>query len=61
MLMQPKSFADPDTFHCRAFGRRMSIFKCMSWFVDANALKQKDKPCMGCAQGEDNRKLYAKS
>jgi hypothetical protein len=61
MLLQPKSFVDPNTFYCRAYGRRLSIFKCMGDFVDANALKQKDNPCHMCHQGEENRKVFAKS
>ena len=61
MLIQPKSFVEPVTFHCRAYGKRMSIHSCMASFVDANALNQKDKPCFKCSQGNENRGSFAKS
>ena len=61
MLLQPKSFVEPDTFFCRALGKRFSIHECMSRFVDANALGLKDKPCFKCNQGNDNRLDYAKT
>ena len=61
MLMQPKSFVEPDTFYCRAYSQRMSIFNCMTTFVDCNALNKKDSPCFKCVQGEENRKGYSKS
>lgn len=61
MLMQPKSFVEPVTFHCRGYAKRMSVHDCMATFVDANALNQKDKPCFKCTQGQDNRLNYAKS
>lgn len=61
MLLQPKSFIEPETFFCRAFSKRFSVHECMSRFVDANALGQKDKPCFKCAIGQDNRLNYAKS
>jgi len=61
MLLQPKSFVEPDTFYCRPLGKRFSIHECMSRFVDANALGQKDKPCFKCTQGQDNRLDYAKA
>ena len=35
MLMQPKSFVEPVTFHCRGFGKRLSVHDCMASFVDA--------------------------
>ena len=60
MLLQPKSFCDPNTFRCRPRARTMSVFNCMSDYVDANALKQKDSPCFMCPQGEEVRKDYAK-
>jgi len=61
MLLQPKSFAEPITFHCRAFAKKMSVHDCMALFVDANALNQKDKPCHKCTQGNENRLGYAKT
>ena len=61
MYLQPKTFEEPESFHCRARGSRASIFQCMSWFVDANALNQKDNPCHKCMQAEENRLGYAKS
>ena len=61
MLLQPKSFEQPDTFTCRSYGQRMPIFECMSRYVDANALKQADIPCFKCSQGEDVRLEYAKA
>ena len=61
MLLHPKSFETPDTFTCRSFGKRLSIFTCMANYVDANALKQSDLPCWKCTQGEDVRLGYAKS
>lgn len=61
MLLQPKSFAEPITFHCRGYAKRMSVHDCMAMFVDANALNQKDKPCFRCTQGQDNRATYSKS
>ena len=61
MLMQPKSFVEPDTFTCRAFAKRMSIHECMALFVDANALNQKERPCFKCAQGQENRLGFAKN
>lgn len=61
MLLQPKSFVEPVIFHCRGYGKRMSVHDCMATFVDANALNQKDKPCFKCSQGQDNRGNYAKS
>ena len=60
MMLQPKSFEEPDSFFCRAYAQRMSIFVCMSNFVDANALKRSDLPCWKCVQGEDVRAGYAK-
>lgn len=60
MLLQPKSFVEPETFHCRAMVKRLSVHDCMSMFVDANALNQKDRPCFRCTQGQDNRVNYAK-
>ena len=60
MVLQPKSFEEPETFHCRAFGERMSIFNCMQYYVDANALNQSDKPCFKCTQGTEIRTKYAK-
>ena len=61
MLLQPKSFVEPETFHCRAFAKRMSVHDCMAMFVDANALNQKDRPCFRCNQGQDNRLQYTKT
>jgi hypothetical protein len=61
MYIQPKSFEEPETLYCRAFARRMSVFKCMSKYVDANALRQKQTPCFQCAQGGEIRCTYAKS
>jgi len=61
MLLQPKSFVEPQTFFCRAYGQRLSIHDCIARFVDANALGWKDRPCFKCSQGQDNRGLYAKS
>jgi hypothetical protein len=61
MYLQPKNFEEPETFFCRAYGKRHSVFDCMSDFVDANALNWKDKPCFKCVQGEENRLMYAKS
>jgi len=61
MLLQPKSFCEPDTFRCRAKARRLSVFTCMSDYVDANALKKKDTPCFTCPQGEDVRRDFAKA
>ncbi len=60
MLLQPKSFVEPDSFHCRAYGQRLAIFTCMSNFVDANALKRSELPCWKCEQGEDVRAEFAK-
>lgn len=61
MTLQPKSFEEPETFFCRAYGKRMSVHDCMGTFVDANALHQKEKPCFKCTQGQENRLEYAKS
>jgi len=61
MLMQPKSFVEPTTFHCRALAKRLSHHDCMALYVDANALNQKDKPCFKCVQGQEHRLSYAKS
>lgn len=61
MLLQPKSFEEPASFFCRAFGTRMAIHDCLARFVDANALHQKDKPCHKCSQGQENRVEFAKS
>ncbi|MFO0750403.1 MAG: hypothetical protein U1F43_32740 [Myxococcota bacterium] len=61
MLLQPKSFVEPTTFHCRALAKRLSIHECIGLFVDANALNQKDRPCHKCPQGQENRGSYAKS
>ncbi len=61
MLLQPKSFEEPTTFHCRALAKRLSVHDCMALYVDANALAQKDKPCHKCVQGQENRLSYAKS
>ena len=61
MLLQPKSFCEPDTFRCRPKARRLSVFACMSDYVDANALKQKENPCFMCPQGENVRRDYAKA
>lgn len=60
MVLQPKSFDTPETFFCRAYGKRMSIFDCMTSYVDVNALNQKEKPCLKCAQGEQVRGDYSK-
>ncbi|MCB9736169.1 MAG: hypothetical protein H6745_26580 [Deltaproteobacteria bacterium] len=61
MLLQPKSFVEPQTFFCRGFALRMSIHDCMGRFVDANALSLRDKPCFKCTQGQDNRANYSKT
>ncbi|MGM0578008.1 MAG: hypothetical protein ACQEXJ_19940 [Myxococcota bacterium] len=61
MVLQPKSFAEPETFYCRAYMKRMSIFNCMKSYVDVNALNDKDNPCWKCAQGEDVRAGYSKA
>lgn len=61
MLLQPKSFLEPVTFHCRAYAERMSVFDCMKQYVDANALRLKDRPCFNCPQGADNRAEFSKS
>jgi hypothetical protein len=61
MLLQPKSFVEPETFHCRAMAKRLSVHDCMAMFVDANALNQKDRPCFRCTQGQENRVTYAKA
>ena len=61
MLLQPKSFCEPETFNCRARGTELSVLICMSDYVDANALKRKDSPCFSCAQGADIRVEYAKA
>lgn len=61
MFLQPKTFEEPETLVCRATGRRLDIFRCMSRFVDANALNQKDRPCFKCIQGQDLRMGYSKS
>ena len=60
MYLQPKTFEEPETFYCRGLSKRMSIFDCMSKFVDANALNRKENPCFKCVQGEANRGEYAK-
>ena len=60
MLLHPKSFETPDTFTCRSYGKRMSIFSCMANYVDANALKRSDLPCWKCEQGEEVRAEFAK-
>ncbi len=60
MMLQPRSFIEPETFFCRAYAQRMSLFDCMKQYVDANALKQKDRPCFGCVQGDENRVTFAK-
>jgi hypothetical protein len=61
MLLQPKTFVEPDTFFCRGYNKRLPIFICMNNYVDANALRQSDKPCHGCQQGQDVRLGYAQS
>jgi hypothetical protein len=61
MLLAPKSFEHPDEIYCRAYNKRLSIFQCMSMYVDANALKQKDRPCHTCSQGDEARQEYAKN
>ena len=61
MLLQPKSFCEPETFRCRPKSRHLSVFTCMSDYVDANALKQKENACFMCPQGEDVRRDYAKA
>ncbi len=61
MNLAPKSFEAPETMYCRGYNKRFSIFMCMANFVDANALKQKDRPCHMCAQGEQVRANFGKS
>ena len=61
MLLQPKSFVEPDRFYCRGMAKRLSIHDCMAKFVDANALGWKENPCFKCTQGQENRLSYAKS
>ena len=61
MHLAPKSFEEPDTFHCRGYAKRFSIFTCMANYVDANALRQKDRPCYMCTQGEEVRLGYGQS
>ncbi len=60
MVLQPKSFVEPQTFLCRAYGRRLSVLDCMTKYVDANALNWKHTPCFKCAQGTENRAGYSK-
>lgn len=61
MQLAPKAFETPETMYCRGYSKRLSIFTCMANFVDANALKQKDRPCHMCAQGEEIRAEYGGS
>ncbi len=60
MVLQPKSFEVPDTFHCRALARHVSIFQCMALYVDANALNRCETPCFKCIKGTEVRVRYAK-
>lgn len=61
MLLQPKSFVEPETFHCRGMAKQMSVHDCIALYVNANALGKKGVPCHKCAQGADNRAEYSKS
>ncbi len=61
MLLQPKSFEEPESVLCRSMNKRLTIFRCMANYVDANALRQKDNPCYDCAQGAKVRAKYSGS
>lgn len=61
MMMPPKSFLEQDCVKCKRLRRDVKIFECMSWYVDANALKQKSKPCFACPQGGQVRTEFAKN
>ncbi len=61
MMLQPKSFEEPNSFFCRGYDKRQSVLDCIAWYVDANALNQKDKPCFKCTQGTEVRGGFSKS
>ena len=48
-------------FACERMQQPIHYSKCMSWFVDHNALRRKSSPCFKCGQGQANREAYAKS
>ena len=55
MMLPPKSFIEPSTFYCKRLRRRLAVPKCISMYVDANALRNKSKPCYACQQGSEVR------
>lgn len=61
MMLPPKSFVEQECVTCKRLRRQVPQLTCMSWYVDANALNQKSRPCFACPQGTDVRTDYARA
>ena len=48
-----------DTFVCEMRRKEMHLAKCLDDYMNANALRVKSMVCHECAQGAQNRELFA--
>jgi hypothetical protein len=58
-MIVAKSYLEESEVRCKRMRRRVGLSRCLSMYVDRNALLEKDKPCWKCPQGEQVRRDYA--